>query len=205
MLRCLVATAGSTRRTRLTCSGTETCGGCPGTQGYEEIDANQFALWGFDYVKEDSCYAPTDPQTAFAQYAKMRDALNATGRPIFFALCGWEPWYSPIGAALGNSFRIGPDDTNYEGLLVDIDAMASLYTHSGAGGRNECVAFVQAIVSTPTAPASRQWPSILTGSSPRCVRFALTERTRKTQPVHAAWQGHVRQLRGDRPTGAHAV
>jgi len=23
----------------------------------------------------------------------MRDALNATGRKIWFALCGWEPYY----------------------------------------------------------------------------------------------------------------
>jgi hypothetical protein len=39
-----------------------------------------------------SCYAPSDQPTALAQYAAMRDALNATGRPMWFALCGWEPW-----------------------------------------------------------------------------------------------------------------
>lgn len=26
------------------------------------------------------------------RYAKMRDVLNHTGRPVYFSLCGWEPW-----------------------------------------------------------------------------------------------------------------
>ena len=30
----------------------------------------------------DSCNAPTDHQTAFAEYALMRDGLNASGRPV---------------------------------------------------------------------------------------------------------------------------
>ena len=55
----------------------------------------------------------------------MRDALNATGRPIVFSLCGWNPWYSNPdpslgyggGKTLGNLWRIGPDDTNWAGVL----------------------------------------------------------------------------------------
>jgi hypothetical protein len=31
----------------------------------------------------------------------MRDVLNKTGRPVFFSLCGWEPWYAAPDAALG--------------------------------------------------------------------------------------------------------
>jgi hypothetical protein len=63
--------------------------------------------------KEDSCYAiGSDSDSAIAQYAKMRDALNATGRSIWFALCGWKPFYASDpkgGARLANSARIGPD------------------------------------------------------------------------------------------------
>ena len=70
-----------------------------------------------DYVKEDSCNAPTDHQTAYNEYSLMRDGLNSTGRPIFFSLCGWETWYAAVGAALGNSARIGPDDTSWQGIL----------------------------------------------------------------------------------------
>ncbi len=29
---------------------------------------------------------------AFAEYGKMRDGLNATGRHIYFSLCGWNNW-----------------------------------------------------------------------------------------------------------------
>ena len=44
-----------------------------------------------------------------ALYRKMGDAMDASGYPIWFALCGWEPWYTPIGHKLANSARIGPD------------------------------------------------------------------------------------------------
>ena len=35
--------------------GTATCVGRPGSLGYEMIDAQTYAKWGVDYVKEDSC------------------------------------------------------------------------------------------------------------------------------------------------------
>ncbi len=111
--------------------GTNTCAGRPGSQGYEALDAQTFASWGVDYVKEDSCNAPSDPPSAFQQYGTMRDALNAvrfcqrylfvcsfisdldvlvqTGRPIYFSLCGWNSWYAPVGWTLGNSWRIAGD------------------------------------------------------------------------------------------------
>lgn len=66
----------------------------------------------------------------------MRDGLNATGRPIFFSLCGWETWYSPVMRAIANSARIGPDDTNWNGVLTDIDDMLALATNGGPGGWN---------------------------------------------------------------------
>jgi alpha-galactosidase len=49
-------------------------------------DANTYASWGVDYLKLDSCYTNGTP--AAVEYGIMRDALNATGRPIFFSLCG---------------------------------------------------------------------------------------------------------------------
>jgi alpha-galactosidase len=52
----------------------------------EKKDADTYAAWGVDYLKLDSC--DTDGTPASVEYAKMRDALNATGRPIFYSLCG---------------------------------------------------------------------------------------------------------------------
>ncbi len=49
-------------------------------------DANTYAAWGVDYLKLDSCYV--DRTAPVIEYSLMRDALNATGRPIFYSLCG---------------------------------------------------------------------------------------------------------------------
>jgi len=117
--------------------GPLTCGGRASAQGHERQDALFYAANGVDYVKEDSCNAPQDHPTAFAQYAAMRDGLNASGRQTFFSLCGWEVWYSPVMRALANSARIGPDDTNFNGVLSDIDDMLSLYPNGGPGGWND--------------------------------------------------------------------
>ena len=75
----------------------------------------------------------------------MRDALNSTGRPIFFSLCGWNAWYAPPdpavgyggGKTLGNSWRIGPDDTSWPGVLTNIDINAALAPYAGPGGWND--------------------------------------------------------------------
>ena len=117
--------------------GSATCAGRPGASEHEEVDANTYAEWGVDYLKEDSCNAPSDHETAFAEYGRMRDALNATGRPILFSLCGWSSWYAPTGKLLGNSWRIGPDDTNWPGVLKNIDAMSGLDKFAGPGGWND--------------------------------------------------------------------
>jgi alpha-galactosidase len=73
--------------------GTYDCAKNPGNLGYEQQDADFYASLGIAWLKSDSCYASQDPDTAFAEYGKMRDALanatSKTGKPIWFALCGW--------------------------------------------------------------------------------------------------------------------
>jgi len=117
--------------------GTHTCAGRPGALGHEKIDADTYASWGVDYLKEDSCNAAGDQTTAFAEYSNMSMALNSTGRPIFFSLCGWHDWYAPIGAKIANSWRIGPDDTNWHGVLANIDINANLAAYAAPGGWND--------------------------------------------------------------------
>ena len=61
--------------------------------------------------KEDSCFVVGDNESlAIEQYSRMRDALNATGRPILFALCGWFPWCDTHGYNMRRD-ETGRDDT----------------------------------------------------------------------------------------------
>ena len=62
--------------------GKLTCGLYEGSEGHEEVDAATFADWGIDFLKHDYCLS-TVPK-AMAHTAKMRDALNATGRRIVY-------------------------------------------------------------------------------------------------------------------------
>ena len=75
------------------CAGTRTCGGYPGTHGYEYQDARLYASWGVDYLKYDWCN--TDSINARDAYLTMSKAIRAAGRPMVFSLCEWgnhQPW-----------------------------------------------------------------------------------------------------------------
>jgi alpha-galactosidase len=74
-------------------AGTKTCGGLPGSRGYEYQDARQYAAWGVDYLKYDWCHS--GDQSAPDCYRTMSDALQSAGRPVVFSICEWglnSPW-----------------------------------------------------------------------------------------------------------------
>ncbi|HVX49459.1 MAG TPA: glycoside hydrolase family 27 protein [Chitinophagaceae bacterium] len=92
------------------CAGTKTCAGYPGTKGYEEQDARNYAAWDVDYLKFDWCN--TDGQDAKASYTKMSEALTKAGRPIVFSLCEWGShnpweWAAPVGQLWRTTGDIG--------------------------------------------------------------------------------------------------
>ncbi|MEV4539575.1 ricin-type beta-trefoil lectin domain protein [Asanoa sp. NPDC049518] len=60
--------------------------GATGSQGHEAQDARQFAAWGVDYLKYDWCSPNGTIQDQVTTFAKMRDALAATGRPIVYSI-----------------------------------------------------------------------------------------------------------------------
>ena len=89
-------------------AGNTTCGGYPGSRGYEYQDALQYAKWGIDYLKYDWC--ATDGLAARGAYMTMRDALYKAGRPILFSMCEWgtdAPW--EWGEDVAHSWRISGD------------------------------------------------------------------------------------------------
>jgi hypothetical protein len=65
-----------------------------GSRGHEPEDAASFAAWDVDFLKYDNCWAPPSDWVV-DRYTAMRDALNATGRPILYSMCDWgvgDPW-----------------------------------------------------------------------------------------------------------------
>lgn len=89
-------------------AGNLTCQGRAGSLYHEDVDAMDFASWGVDYLKYDNCYNQDVP--ARIRYPAMRDALNKTGRPIFYSICNWgleDTW--EWGPETGNSWRTTVD------------------------------------------------------------------------------------------------
>ena len=92
-------------------AGWKTCGGYPGSRGYEFQDAQQYARWGVDYLKYDWCNA--DSLKASGAYITMRDALYRAGRPIVFSICEWGGNQPTTWApATGHLWRTTGDITN---------------------------------------------------------------------------------------------
>jgi alpha-galactosidase len=125
-------------------AGTKTCAGRLGSRGHEFQDAQQYAAWGVDYLKEDWC--STGKQNAEASYQTMHEALLATGRPIVFSICEWgtaSPWlWAP---AVGNLWRTtgdiadkfqGKDDYRF-GMIDIVDLNAEHFANAGPGHWND--------------------------------------------------------------------
>ena len=89
-------------------AGTHTCQKRPGSLDYEVKDANDYASWGVDYLKYDNCYNKGVP--AFDRYNAMYEALQATGRDIFYSICNWgNENIAEWGNQIANSWRTTQD------------------------------------------------------------------------------------------------
>lgn len=74
--------------------------------------SNLFHIFRVDYLKYDNCN--NDGTSTKTRYPVMRDALNASGRHIFFSMCQWGgeqvwTWAAPVG----NSWRTTGDINNH--------------------------------------------------------------------------------------------
>jgi len=134
-------------------AGYKTCGGYPGSRGYEYQDARQYAAWGVDYLKYDWC--STGNQSAPDTYKLMRDALEKAGRPIVFSICEWgtnKPWLwgKGIGHLWRTTFDIRPtwdggrmvlskgvQVENFIGFTKILDLQVGLESYAGPGHWND--------------------------------------------------------------------
>jgi len=118
-------------------AGIKTCAGRPGSLGHETYDALTYAEWKVDYLKYDNCdNNGSQPQV---RYPVMRDALNNTGRPIFFSMCEWGQ-YNPAewAPAVGNSWRTTGDiGDNWNSMISRADLNNEWAQYAGPGGWND--------------------------------------------------------------------
>jgi len=118
-------------------AGYQTCQGRPGSLGYETQDANQYAAWSVDYLKYDNCNnGGIDPKE---RYPPMRDALNATGRSIFFSMCEWGQEQPATWARdVANSWITTGDISDHWGSVLSILNLNNIWAdYAGPGGWND--------------------------------------------------------------------
>ena len=117
--------------------GNKTCQKRPGSLGYEDIDAETYASWGVDYLKYDNCY--NDNIKPEIRYTVMRDALNKTGRPIFYSLCaGGQVDPATWGPKVGNSWRTTRDIRPWwESIYPRAVLNDQWWKYAGSGGWND--------------------------------------------------------------------
>uniref|UniRef100_M0ZV96 Alpha-galactosidase n=1 Tax=Solanum tuberosum TaxID=4113 RepID=M0ZV96_SOLTU len=118
-------------------AGIFTCQVRPGSLFQEKNDAELWASWGVDYLKYDNCYNLGLPPQK--RYPPMRDALNDTGRTIFYALCEWgidDP--AEWAGKIGNSWRT-TDDINdtWISMTTIADINNKWASYAGPGGWND--------------------------------------------------------------------
>ncbi len=127
----------------------KTCNREFGSLGYEEIDAKQYAEWGFDLLKYDYCGAPSDQATAYTRYKAMGDALKNCGRDILFYMCEWgqrDPWKwaTETGATCWratydsrDTWDSGTYNGSHCGAIQAIDVMKHISAYSGPNRFND--------------------------------------------------------------------
>jgi alpha-galactosidase len=129
-------------------AGWQTCGGRPGSRGYEFQDALTYAEWGVDYLKYDWC--KTEGLKAEGAYQTMSEALRKAGRPIVFSLCEWggsKPW--TWAKSVGHLWRTTGDifncfdcieehgDWKSFGVMQILDMQRGVREHAGPGHWND--------------------------------------------------------------------
>ncbi|MDP9035374.1 MAG: glycoside hydrolase family 27 protein [Myxococcota bacterium] len=111
-----------------------------GSLGHETQDANTFASWGVDLLKFDLCKGNRN------DFATMRDALRATGRPIVYSINpgnGPNDLYPPMTAGwdprgVAHMWRFAYDiSLGYAGTTLIIDQDGPLWTYAGPGHWND--------------------------------------------------------------------
>lgn len=117
-----------------TAKGTHTCQRRAASCGHEATDAKQWADWGIDYVKDDSC-SPCGKKNDNKLYSDMWKAIQGSGRPMVLTVEGHPDESLCSAGGLGNAKRVGHDiSANWDSMtsLVDIGADLWMWAHNSS-------------------------------------------------------------------------
>lgn len=131
--------------------GCLTCQKLMGSLGHEQIDADDYAAWGVDYLKYDHCNYPntitearkTSRDSCRAAFELMRQCLNNTKRPVIYSVhdvctglehAGALPWVKTIA----NMHRTGGDiKDNWDRMLYCLEMTSDKWEYAGPGYWND--------------------------------------------------------------------
>ena len=129
-------------------AGSQTCGGRPGSRGYEFQDALKYAEWGIDYLKYDWCN--TEGLKAEGAYKTITAALKKAGRPMVLSICEWGTdapwkWAQNVGhlwrttGDIFNCFDCIKDHGTWKawGVMQILDKQEGLRQYAGPGHWND--------------------------------------------------------------------
>lgn len=130
--------------------GRYTCQRLMGSLGYEQIDANDYAKWGVDYLKYDWCNFPgtredaknTSEQDCMKAFELMAECLKNTGRSIVYSVhstCAEDhinsyPWIVNVAHMHRTS---GDIKDNWDRMLYCLDSTAELWQYAKPGFWND--------------------------------------------------------------------
>jgi alpha galactosidase A-like protein/alpha galactosidase C-like protein len=169
-------------------TGTLTCQGLAGTYKgpdgatYDAVDAQDFADWGVDYLKDDWCNVPlgdvpgaTRDDKAAYLYTRMSQALQATGRPIVFeAATLGDPGLSTYtwAPSISNLWRTTGDiSASFSSMLRNFTANSTLAQYAGPGHWNDpdMLEVGTGSFSTLAAPADAGTTTVKVASTSRAI------------------------------------
>lgn len=119
-----------------TAKGPRTCDGFAASCQHETIDATQWASWGIDYVKDDSCSECRSNDTL--DYSIMWAAIQASGRAMVLTVEGNPDNKVCSAGGCGNAKRVGHDiSPNWMSMvsLVDIGSGLWVYAHNSTSSQ----------------------------------------------------------------------
>jgi alpha-galactosidase len=111
--------------------GPKTCGGFAGSYKHEQLDAETYARWGFDYLKYDLCsYSSLTKDNTEASvkppYAKMAGQLADVDRDIVYSLCQY---------GFGDVWKWGADPEVHANLWRTQGDIDDAFTENGGWRR----------------------------------------------------------------------